>query len=228
MIDVIKAKFQSFSSFIAPVKGILFFLFLFLLFELIWKLSVGIGENGEQFIVWGHNLTTLIYPICELDARIVYWIIHDLLNYETFNIDGIVVYFDNSLKMQIIMGCTSIKQWLMFTFIMIFYFGPWKKKLVFIPAALLFLSFINIMRLVVSSFLIKDGFPEWFIPVNELLNGAKWNDSPATYWQFYRDWYHTFHDGFFKWVYYDGIMFLIWLFWQEKINLPYQQLKNNG
>ncbi|MDU1905957.1 MAG: exosortase/archaeosortase family protein [Dysgonomonas sp.] len=227
MIDVIKAKFRSFLNFIAPVKGIVFFLFLFLLFELIWKLSVSIGENGEQFIVLGHNLTGFIYPICELDARIVYWIIHDLMNYETFNIDGIVVYFDNSLKMQIIMGCTSIKQWLMFSFIMIFYYGPWKKKLVFIPASLLFLSFINIVRLVVSSFLIKDGFPEWFIPMNELLNGAKWNDSPAAYWQFYRDWYHFFHDGFFKWVYYDGIMFLIWLFWQEKINLPYQRLKNN-
>lgn len=228
MTNIIKTKLTFFLDFIKPVKGILFFLFLFLLFEFIWKLSVSTGEDGEQFFVLGYNLTHLIYPICKLDARIVYWIIHDLLNYDTFNIDKTVVYFDNSLKIQIILGCTSVKQWLMFTFIMAFYYGPWKKKLVFIPVSLIFLSFINIVRLVVSSFLVKDGFPEWFIPMNEFFNGAKWDASPATHWQFYRDWYHFFHDGFFKWVYYDGIMFLIWLFWQEKINLPYQRLKNNG
>lgn len=225
MINGIKTAFRSFMNFIEPFKGIVLFLFLFLFFEFIWKLSVGLGSDGEQFIVFGKNLTTFIYPLCELDAKVVYFIIHDLFGYDTFNIDGIVVYFDNSLKLQIIMGCTSFKQWLMFTFIMIFYYGPWRKKIVFIPASLLFLSFINILRLVITSFLIKDGFPEWFIPVNEFLNGAKWDLSEASYLQFYRDWFHFFHDGFFKWIYYDGIMFLMWLFWQEKINLPYQRVK---
>jgi len=184
-----------------------------------------VGDDGEQLIVLGYNLTHLIYPVCRLDAQIVYWITHNLLGYSNFNIDGTLVYFDNSLQMKVIWSCTSIKQYLLFIFIMVFYYGPWKKKLIFIPLSLLFLSFINILRLVLSSYLLKDGFPDWFIAYNEMINNARWDSSPATYWQFYRDWFHFYHDGFFKWVYYDGIMFLLWLFWQEKINIPYQRFK---
>lgn len=210
---------------IKPIKGIVLFLFLFILFELIWKIIVRPVGDEEQLIVLGFNLTHFLYPVCKLDANIVYWIIHDLLGYDNFNIDDLLIYFDNALAMKIIWSCTSVKQYIMFTFIMAFYYGPWKKKLVFIPVSLLILSTVNILRLVISAFLLKDGFPDWFISVNEILNGAKWDESGATYWQFYRDWYRFFHDGFFKWVYYDGCMFLLWLYWHEKINIPYQRLK---
>jgi len=179
-------------------------------------------------IVLGKNFTDIVYPVCLLDAKLVYHIIHDIFGYDNFHISNTIVYFDNSLKMNIIWTCTSIKQLILFLFIMIFYYGPWKKKLVFIPLSLLFLSFINITRLVVSSLLLKDGFPEWFIGVNEVLNGVAWSDDQATYWKFYEDWYYFFHDGFFRWIYYDGIMFLIWLYWQEKINLPYQMSKKKN
>lgn len=228
MADSFRSKLKPYLEWMKPVKGIALFLFLFLTFELLWKLCVRPAGDEEQLIVLGHNLTQLIYPICRLDARIVYWIIHDLFGYTNFNIDGLFVYFEGALKMKIIWSCTSVKQYLLFIFVMVFYYGPWKKKIVFIPLSLLFLSFINIVRLVVSAFLLKDGFPEWFISFNEMLNGATWDTTRATYWQFYKDWYHFYHDGFFKWVYYDGIMFLLWLFWHEKINLPYQKTKKAG
>lgn len=229
MIDTVKTKFDYFLRFINPVKGIVLFLFLFLFFELLWKLCIHLVPDETQFIFLGQNLTNFVHPLCELDAKIVYWFIHDLLGYSDYKIEGTHVYFDvlstGNLRQNIIWSCTSLKQWLLFTFIMIFYYGPYKKKLVFIPLSLIFLGFINILRLVITAFIIKDGFPEWFIPINEIMNGVTWSYSRESYWVFYHDWFHLFHDGFFKWVYYDGILFMIWLFWQEKINLPFQRAK---
>ncbi len=225
MVDAIRIKIRSFLNYIEPVKGIAFFLFLFLFFELVWKICVHIGHDGEQLLVFGNNLTYLVQPICEFDAKVIHWIIHDLFGHQNYLIDGTLVYFEGALKMNIIWTCTSIKQLLMFSFIMIFYWGPWRKKVIFLPLSLLFLSLMNFVRLVISAFLLKNGLPEWFIPINEILNGATWDNTNATYWKFYEDWYHFFHDGFFKWIYYDGIMFLIWLLWQERFNLPYQRLR---
>lgn len=225
MRGVICSIFRPIINLIKPVKEILFFLFLFIFFEVFWKLCVHLGPDGLQMIVLGKNFTEFVYPVCLLDAKLVYYIIHDIFGYNDFYINGTLVYFKDSLMLNIIWTCTSIKQWILFLFIMIFYYGPWKKKLIFIPVSLIFLSFINILRLVVSSFLIKDGFPDWFIIVNEILKGVTWDGSESSYRKFYVDWYNFFHDGFFRWIYYDGILFLIWLIWQEKINLPYQRLK---
>lgn len=225
MSNTIKIKIQAYLNQLRPVKDVAFFLFLFLIFEFFWKLCIHLETDQEQLIFVGLNLTNLVRPICEFDAKITYTIIHDIFGYKNYYIEGTNLFFENSLRMNIIWSCTSIKQILLFSFIMCFYPGPRKKKFIFIPLSLLFLSIINIVRLVISSLLLKNSFPEWFIPVNEILNGLSWDNSLETYWQFYRDWYHFFHDGFFKWVYYDGIMFLIWLFWQEKFNLPYQKAK---
>lgn len=229
MSEQIKKTVDAFIGQIKPIKDITYFFFLFLIFELVWKICVHIGPDGTELIVLGYDLTTWVHPLCVLDANIVYQIIHNILGYENYHINGTLIYFVTpdkmNLKMNIIWTCTSFKQVLLFTFIMGFYFGPWKKKLVFIPLSLLFLSIINILRLVLSAFLIKDGYPDWFIPLNEVVNGVKWDGTASSYRQFYSDWYHLFHDGFFRWVYYDGIMFLIWLLWEEKFNLPYQRHK---
>lgn len=226
-VDLIRMKLRDFFKLVEPVKDIAYFLFLFLFFELVWKLSVHEANNGEQLLVLGKDVTDYIYPICLWTAQFTHYIIHNILGFSNFKIDDLLIYFDNSLKMKIIWGCTGIKQMLLFSFILTCYKGPSKKKLIFIPLSILLLFIVNILRLIISAFLIKDGFPEWFIPINESLNHLKWNESPQMYWQFYTDWYYFFHDGFFKWIYYDGVMFLLWLLWQEKFNLPYQRHKNS-
>ncbi len=226
--DTIQIKIRDFLKLVEPIKDIAYFLFLFLFFELIWKLSVHESDNGEQILVLGKDITRFLYPICLWTAQFTYHIIHHVLGFNTFKIDDLLIHFDNSLKMKIIWGCTGIKQMLLFTFILMCCKGPVKKKLVFIPFAILLLFVVNIARLVISAFVIRNGFPDWFIPINESLNHVKWDNSPHTYWQFYADWYHFFHDGFFKWIYYDGVMFLLWLVWQEKFNLPYHRSKKKA
>lgn len=225
--NLIRNRLRNFLKLGEPVKDIAYFLFLFLFFELIWKLSVHEANNGEQIIVLGRDVTAYLYPICLWTAQFTYHIIHDILGFDSFKIDNLFIYFENSLKMKIIWGCTGVKQILLFIFILICYKGPLNKKWIFIPLSALFLFLVNIIRLIISAFLIKDGFPDWFIFINESFNHVKWDNTPETYWQFYKDWYYFFHDGFFKWIYYDGVMFLLWLLWQEKFNLPYQRQKKN-
>lgn len=222
-LDRIKNNINNFLTQIEPIKGVVYFLFLFLFFEFIWKLCVHEADSGGIVLVLGKDMTSLVYPICLWTAKATYWIVHDLFGYSNFRINGILIYFEGALRLKIVWGCTGVKQMILFTFILLCYFGPRNKKFAYIIFSVFILNFINIVRLVVTVFIVKDGFPDWFISFNEVLNNTKWDNQPQTYWRFYADWYHFFHDGLFKWIYYDGVMFLLWLFWQEKINLPYQR-----
>ncbi|WP_165020843.1 archaeosortase/exosortase family protein [Dysgonomonas sp. ZJ279] len=223
----ITAKLSSNKYFkiIEPFKDIIWFLFLFILFDLIWKLCVHQGVDERVLLVLGNDLTSYTDGICLWTAKAVYWTVHTLFGYSDFKIEGSTIFFDGSLRVDIIWGCTGLKQLFMFLFIMVFYFGPIKKKLWFIPLSLFILLIINILRLAIICIIIKDPYPLWFIPVNEWYNGRTWENTRASYWEFYVDWFNVFHRDVFTWLYYDGVMFVLWLIWEEKINKPFQRLK---
>lgn len=209
-----------------PFKGILWFLFLFLLFDVVWKIFVHQGETERILLLMGKDITSYTTGICLFTAQAVHWTVQNIFGYDDFKINGIQIYFDGGLPIDIIWGCTGIKQLMMFAFIMIFYFGSWQKKLWFIPLSLFIIFVINILRLAIIAIIVKDPFPEWFIPFNEWYNSRTWLNSRATHQQFYEDWFNIFHKDVFVWVYYDGVMFLLWLIWEEKVNKPYQRLRN--
>ena len=220
-----------------PFWDILWFLILFIGFDFLWKLCVDVGKDGDSLFVFGKDFTNIIEPICLWTAKVSHWIVHSLLGYTDFKIEGTLLYFDHpvvfreffldrSLGLRIVWECTGIQQMVLFSLIIIFYFGPVKKKLWFIPLSMLLLNIMNVLRIVASALIVKDGFPEWFIAFNEWYNKAQWHDNYETYWNFYIDWFQMFHKDVFKWLYYNGVMFILWLVWQEKYNLPYQKLKN--
>ncbi len=210
-----------------PFKDIIWFLCLFLIFEFIWKLCVHQGEDERILLVLGKDLTSYTEGFNKWTANIVYWLIHDMLGYHNFNIiHNTTLYFDGSIYIDIIWGCTGLKQFFMFTFIMLFYFGPLKKKLWFIPMSLFVLLFINIVRLTIIILIVKVPFPEWFIPVNEWYNNCTWENTKECYMQFYEDWFNVFHRDIFVWIYYDGVIFVLWLLWEEKIRKPYINIIN--
>ncbi|WP_255489725.1 exosortase/archaeosortase family protein [Dysgonomonas sp. 25] len=214
---------------IKPFKDIIWFLFLFLAFDFIWKLFVREGEEESIMLVLGHDLTSLTDGLCLWTAKAIHWLVHDIFGYTDFTREGITLYFNREerLPVDIVWACTGLKQLLMFSFIIAFYFGPVKKKLWYIPLAALILLTINIVRLAIIFVIIKDPFPEWFIHVNEWYNDRAWVNSQAGHHQFYKDWFNVFHRDILTWIYYDGVMFLLWLFWEEKINKPYQRLLKN-
>lgn len=209
-----------------PFKDIIWFLILFVFFELLWKLCVHVGEGIEEryLIVLGNDITSSTDALCQWTANAVYWVLHTLLGYHDLQLEGITLYFEGSLPLDIVWSCTGIKQLIMFSFIMLLYFGPPKKKRWFIPLSLFILTAINILRLVVILIIIREPFPEWFIVVNEWYNGRAWENTQEMYWQFYKDWFNVFHRDVFVWLYYDGVIFILWLIWEEKFNKPYQRL----
>ena len=208
----------------APFKGIIWFLILFLLFEFIWKLCIREGDNEAILLILGKNATRYTTDICLWTAKAVHFVVHSIFGYDNFKTDGIYLYFNGSLRIDIVWGCTGLKQLLMFLFIIVFYYGPTKKKLWFVPISMVVLILINIFRLAIICIIIKNPFPTWFIGVNEWYNDRTWSNTQANYWLFYRDWFDLFHKDIFTWVYYDGVIFILWLIWEEKVNKPYQKI----
>lgn len=207
-----------------PFKPIFWFLCLFLIFDFIWKICVHQGEDERILLVLGKDLTSYTTGISQWTADLIYWFVHTLFGYQDFHQHGTILYFENSLYVDIIWGCTGLKQLLMFSFIMFFYYGPAKKKLWYIPLALLILLLINILRLAVIFIIIKGPFPEWFISANEWYNNRTWINSKECYETFYKDWFNVFHKDVLTWIYYDGVIFVLWLVWEEKIRKAHNKL----
>lgn len=225
MVATIEDKLDKvFPKRLLPFKDIIWFLCLFLIFEFIWKLCVHQGEDERILLVLGKDLTHYTFDISLWTAKAVYWLLHDVFGYTDLHMQGITLYFNGSIPIDIIWGCTGLKQLFMFTFILGLYFGPIKKKLWYIPLSLLILVVINILRLAIIFIIIKDPFPEWFISVNEWYNNRVWDNTRDTYLLFYKDWFNVFHRDIFTWIYYDGVIFILWLIWEEKIRKPYMRL----
>jgi exosortase/archaeosortase family protein len=64
--------------------------------------------------------------------------------------------------------------------------GDWKKKLWFIPLGIALCYVINIVRITAITLIVRE----------------------------HQDLFHLFHDFIFKYLYY-GIIFLMWVFWEE-------------
>lgn len=93
--------------------------------------------------------------------------------------------------------CTSLKQWLHWLFLMLLFPGPWKHKLWYIPAGLVVIEWINVVR-VVGITLCMIPFPNHF---------------------------DFFHDYVFKILFYLFI-FIMWLIWVEKFLHKKEKNKN--
>lgn len=233
MFTSISKYWNSFFNQPSIIKDVCWFLFLFITLNLLWRFFVNEGVDEDQFIVIGRDLTSMVQPIMDWTTSAIYWVIHDLLGYENYVRIGNIVYFNtpeyfhgqsfDPFRLKIVWGCTAVKQIIIFTLLIMLFFGPWKKKLMFIPVSILILNAINILRIIATAFIVKDGFPDWFISFNEWKNDSIWISVSESYTWFRYDWFQLFHRDIFRWLYYDGVMFLLWLFWQEKINLPFRR-----
>lgn len=85
-------------------------------------------------------------------------------------------------------GCTSLKQWLHWVFLISLFAGPFKHKIWYIPAGIIVLHHVNLIRIVGLSISLV------YLPA---------------YFDF-------FHDVFFKLMFYSTIFFM-WLIWVTKL-----------
>ena len=122
------------------------------------------------------------------------WIVKNIfhLNHTT---DGqtiwVVTHDGNWGYVEVSPGCTSLKQWMHFIFIMVFFPGPWKHKLWYIPAGIVVIHFVNIIRIVGLSLTLVP-WPQQF---------------------------DFFHDYIFKTFFY-FMIFIMWVIWVEYFHTP--------
>jgi exosortase/archaeosortase family protein len=190
---------------LGPYKGILYFLFLLFFFHFSWKIAIDGDMDGDYIYLFGKDITPeWFFTSCRWLTLAVAWFIRLFPDTDSLLVKDVFLHFPGtSGTIKIIWGCTGIKQMSIFTGIMIFYFGPWKKKLWYIPMGYLILSVYNIIRIAATCLLTK---------------GIEDRES-------FMSEFDSLHDGILRYIYYT-IIFLLWVCWEEFINKKQEKKEN--
>jgi exosortase/archaeosortase family protein len=179
---------------------VILFAIILMVANFFWKYNVmGDEDEGLNSLVafWSINIT----PPFVWMAKHVAVVTETVLQTLGFNIslkpDNILGY-PNGNGVQIIWACTGLKQAYIFCCIIAFNRGSWKKKIWFIPLGLLVVYLFNIFRIAVI----------------------------AACMEFHPDWFKFLHLYLFKYIFY-GIIFLMWVLWEEKVITTQMKPKNS-
>lgn len=172
---------------LASYKGVFYFFVILLVSHFFWKFTMLGDESDDLVTFFGMNLTGAFNAMSTHIANMVYAVLY-YLGYEVILEPNNVIAYANGVAVRIVWACTGFKQAYIFTVIMAFYYGPWRRKLWYIPAGLVIVYLYNIFRITAIIALIENN------PKN----------------------FEFLHEGFFKYLYY-GVIFLMWVLWEEKI-----------
>jgi len=184
-------KIKRILEFIQPIKGIIFFMFLLLLFHFSWKIAIDGDMTGDFIYFLGKDITPSWFDVsCRALVKATAWFIQlfpntqDLIIYKS----GKSLKFDSEINnwINVIWGCLGFKQMSIYGGIILFYWGPFLKKLWYIPLGWIILTIYNVIRIATIVWL-TNGHPERF---------------------------DSLHDGILRYIYY-GIVFLLWVVWAE-------------
>jgi exosortase/archaeosortase family protein len=173
-----------------PYRGVILFAIILMASNFFWKYNIkGDEDQGLNSLVtcWGINITPPFVWMAKHVALVTQLILQTLGFNISLNPDNILRY-PNGNGVQLIWACTALKQAFIFICIIAFNRGSWKKKIWFIPLGLLVVYLFNIFRISVIAGCMEN-HPNWF----EFL-----------------------HLYALKYIFY-GIIFLMWVFWEEKI-----------
>ena len=174
-------------------QGVLYFIVVLLTSHFFWKFTMKGDESDDAVTFFGIDLTPG-FEAASTHVAITTAFFLDLTGFDvTLNKDNVIRH-TNGNAVKIVWACTGLKQAYIFFCIIAFYAGPWKRKLWYIPAGLVVVYLFNIFRITYISAAMKD-HPEQF----DLL-----------------------HLYIFKYLYY-GVIFLMWVLWEEKIRIKSQE-----
>jgi exosortase/archaeosortase family protein len=199
------------SAGIAPYRGVLLFLALLFFFHYSWKICI--DGDGSEVASWILRLRRWLGISVEgtVDESRMYFLGRDVTPawFDTANhwlaaaaawfvrlfpssrdllTNDIYLYFpEERIYISIVWGCTGLKQMSIFAGIMLCYWGPFLKKLWYIPLGCVVLTVYNVIRIGMTVILTRNA-PERF---------------------------DSLHDGIFRYIYYT-IVFLLWVVWAER------------
>ncbi|MCQ2334266.1 MAG: serine hydrolase [Paludibacteraceae bacterium] len=177
---------------LGPYYDILLFAVCMMAANYFWKLTIVSDEiirdgNAGMVLFLGMNLSPLFNVVAEHTASLVsallQWTRHDVHYLPPYTIR-----FDAGFTMNIVWGCTALKQSFIWLVIMLFARGVQWRKLWFIPLGWLVIYLFNDLRIYcIGQFC--SAHPDMF-----------------SFW----------HDYFFKYLFY-FIIFMLWVWWNEKL-----------
>lgn len=171
-----------------PYKGVLLFFIVLFTSHFFWKFTVLGDESDEVVTFFGWDISAAFNLMSKHVADAVYAILN-FFGYEMkYYLKHNVLSHENGSAVRIVWACTGLKQAYIFSCIIAFAAGPILKKLWYIPSGLVVVYLFNIFRIAAITAIIKD-YPNSF-----------------DFW----------HEHFFKYAFY-GVIFLMWVFWEEKI-----------
>jgi len=176
--------------------------------EKIWRWS-GVGEidrgnKDSRYISFlNKNVTSSFVPWTEYTAAVNYWIVNVICMQRLFLTDYVVISKgerqvsrtllsynkSNGPAINIIWGCTGVKQLYILFFVILFSRGIWWKRFIYFLAGCFVLLLFNTMRISLVVLFVK------------LYPGS----------------FELLHDCVFKYLFY-GLIFLLWILWEEKFS----------
>jgi exosortase/archaeosortase family protein len=194
-----KDKYKQLITLLKPYKGILYFMVLLFFFHFLWKISVDGYMEGDQMYLFGKDVTPAWFHTANLWlTSAIAWFVQLLPGTQDLIKEPAALFFPGGgIKIGIIWGCTGIKQMFIFSGIILFYLGPFLKKLWYIPLGCLILTVYNVIRIGLIVVFTR-GHAERF---------------------------DSLHDGIFRYIYYT-IIFLMWVYWEEVIVKKYRNEKH--
>ena len=175
------------SSYLTTLKNVLYFSFLLISFHYIYVWWSGamsfapVKQSVDDLFIFSSKI---LFDNSQWTLRNLG--IHFITQDQTF-----WVYNGEKISgfVEVSPGCTSLKQWMHWIFIMTLFSGPWKHKLWYIPSGIIVIHFINVFRVVGLAVSVK----------------------------YYPEHFEAFHNYFFKTFFY-FIIFLMWVLWTEKFS----------
>jgi exosortase/archaeosortase family protein len=176
---------QTIKSVFSALRYVIIFFILLFSFHYIYKWWAG----SLDFYPIKHEVDFLFGQASKLLFNQSVWILKHVFSLD-FTTEGQTIWValqdGRSGYVEVSPGCTSLKQWMHWLFIMLLFPGPWKHKLWYIPLGIIIIHFVNIIRIVGLSLTLKP-----------------WADH-----------FDFFHDYIFKTFFY-FMIFVMWVLWVE-------------
>ena len=172
-----------------PLKDIAIFMAVVAIIHFGWKLSMNASPDDTLITFLTYNVSKPFLWISNHFTILTQFIINDIFGIETFRYNQ-QLYFDNSPGITIVWACSGVKQYLMLVAAILFAKGSIKRKICYLPLALVLMYVLNVFRLVMLTLVTRYNI----------------------------EWFDFTHKVIFRLIIYGGLFFLWWL-WIEKISL---------
>ncbi len=145
-------------------------------------------------VIWPHKEMLYVDHLAEFLTVWLYKLSSMALNVIQFPHKAFdnCLYFDYGY-IDIIQSCSGLKQFYQIFFLLLFFPGKWKPKLWFIPLGMIVLYIVNVLRIIILSYVLKY-FPE--------------------YWHFSHDW--ILRPFFYV------VIFYLWMYYLKKLSGRYE------